>query len=133
MTLLLTHREMEVQINNNNDDNSDVANIKNKNMNDIPCCSKIVTEKKEHRDKDCTDDDNSKSIEMERGRKLETVGRFTKNEDTQCDNEHVDYSVISDISDTSTSTSITQDGNMVHKSVPDDDSSDCEQENVIIR
>ena len=45
--------------------------------------SKIVMEKKEHRDKDCTDDDNSKSIEMERGRKLETVGRFTKNEDTQ--------------------------------------------------
>ena len=73
--------------------------------------------KKEHRNKDCTDDENSKSIEMERGMKLESVGRFTKNEDTQCDNEHVDYSVISDISDTSTSTSIIQDGNTVHKSV----------------
>ena len=56
-----------------------------------------------------------------------------KNEDTQCDNEHVDYSVISDISGTSTSTSITQDGNMVHKSGPNDDSSDSEQVNVIIR
>ena len=64
---------------------------------------------------------------------METVGKFTKNEDTQCDNEHVDYSVISDISDTSTSTSITRDGNMVHKSVPNDDSSNSEPENVIIR
>ena len=70
--IVIDPREMEVQINNNNDDNSEVANIKNKNMNDVPCCSKIVTEKKEPRDKDCTDDDNSKSIEMERGRKLET-------------------------------------------------------------
>ena len=131
--IVIDPREMEMQINNNNDDNSDVAKIKNKNMNDIPCCSKIVMEEKEPRDKDCTDDENSKSIEMERGRKLESVGRFTKNEDTQCDNEHVDYSVISDISDTSTSTSITQDGNTVHKSVPDDDSSDSELENVIIR
>ena len=60
--IVIDPREMEVQINNNNDDNSDVANIKNKNMNDIPYSSKIVTEKKEHRDKDCTDD-NSK-IEM---------------------------------------------------------------------
>ena len=131
--IVIDPKEMEVQINNNNDDNSDVANIKNNNMNDVEYGSKIVMEKKEHRDKDCTDDDNYKSIEMERGRKLETVGKFTKNEHTQRDNEHVDYSVIGEISDTSRSTSITQDDNMVHNSVPDDDSSNCENENLIIR
>ena len=45
----------------------------------------------------------------------------------------VDCSDISDICGTSTSNSITQDDNMVHKSVSDNDSSDCEQENVIIK
>ena len=90
-------------------------------------------DRKEDIDKNCTFFDNSKSIEMERGMKLETVVRCTKHEDTQCDNEHVDCSDISDICGTSTSTSITQDDNTVHKSVPDNDSSDCEQENVIIK
>ena len=128
--IVIDPREMGIQINNNSDDNSDVAKIKNKNMNEVPCCSKIVREEEKRRNKDCTDDGNSKSIEMKRGRKLESVGRFTKNEDTQLDNEHVDYS---DISDTSTCTSITQDGNMVHNSVPNDVSSDSKPENVIIR
>ena len=90
----------------------------------------MLGRKKNHRNKDCTDDENSKSIEVERHRKLESVGRFTKNEDTEHDNEHVDYS---DISDTSTSTSIAQDGNMVHNSAPDDVSSNSESKNVIIR
>ena len=53
--------------------------------------------------------------------KLESGGRLKKKEDTKCDDEHVNYS---DISDTSTSTSIIQDGNMVHNSAPDDVSSD---------
>ena len=44
--IVIGTREMEVQINKNNDDNSDVAKIKNMNMNDVPCCSKIVMEKK---------------------------------------------------------------------------------------
>ena len=128
--IVIDPRERGTQINNNNDNNSDVAKIQNKNMNDIPYCSKIVREEKDPRDKDCTDDENSKSIEVERHRKLESVGRFTKIEDTECDNEHVDYS---DISDTSTCTSIIQDGNMVHNSVPNDVSSDSEPENVIVR
>ena len=67
---------------------------------------------------------------MERCRKLESVGRFTKNEDTECDNEHVDYS---DISDTCTSTLIIQDGNTVHNSAANDVSSNSEPENVKIR
>ena len=128
--IVIDPRERGTQINNNNDDNSDVAKIQNKNMNEVPYCSKIVREEKEPRDKDCTDDENSKSIEVERHRKLESVGRFTKNEDTECDNEHVDYS---DISDTSTSTSIIQDGNTVNNSVPNDVSSDSKPENVIVR
>ena len=70
--IVIDLREIEAQIKNNNGNNSDAVNIKNKSMNDVPCSSKIVTEKKEHRDKD------SKIIEMERGRKLETVGRITK-------------------------------------------------------
>ena len=52
-----------------------------------------------------------------------------KTEDT-CDDEHVNYSYISD---TTTSTSIIQDGNMVHNSAPNDISSDSKLENVIIR
>ena len=128
--IVIDPREMGTQNNNNNDDNSDVAKIKNKNMNEVPHCLKIVREEEKCRNKDCTDDENSKSLEMGRGRKLESVGRFTRNEDTEHDNEHVDYS---DISDTSSSTSIIQDGNKVHNSAPDDVSSDSELENVIIR
>ena len=108
--IVIDPREMGTQINKNNDDNLDVAKIQNKNMNEVPYCLKIVREDEKPRDKDCTDDENSKSVEVERCRKLESVGRFTKNEDTECDNEHVDYS---DISDTSTSTSIIQDGNQL--------------------
>ena len=124
--IVIDPRERGTQINNNNYDNSDVAKIKNKNMNEGPCCLKIVREEEKGRNKDCTDDENSKNIEMERGRKLESVGRLTKNEDTQWDN-------YSDISDTSTSNSITQDGNTVHNSAPNDISSDSKLENVIIR
>ena len=65
--------------------------------------------------------------------KLETILRCTEHEDNQHDNEHVDCSEISDICGTSTCTSITQGDNSVHKSVPDNDAWDCEQENVIIK
>ena len=101
--IVIDMKKMEMQVNNNIDDNSGVANIKNKNMNDVPCHSIIVTDRKEDIDKKCTFFDNSKSIEMERGMKLETVVRCTKHEDTQCDHEHVDCSDISDICGTSTS------------------------------
>ena len=40
--IVIDTRKMEMQINNNIDDNSGVANIKNKNMNDVPCHSIIV-------------------------------------------------------------------------------------------
>ena len=75
--IVIDTRKMEMQVNNNIDDNSGVANIKNKNMNDVPCHSIIVMDRKEDIDKNCTLVDNSKSIEMERGMKLETVGRCT--------------------------------------------------------
>ena len=45
--IVIDMRKMEMQINNNIDDNSGVANIKNKNMNDVPCHSIIVTDRKE--------------------------------------------------------------------------------------
>ena len=61
---------------------------------------------------------------------MESGGRLKINEDTECDDKHVNYS---DISDTSTPTSITQDGNMVHNSTPNDVSSNSKLENVIIR
>ena len=128
--IVIDPRERGMPINNNNDDNSDVAKIQNKSMNEVPYCLKITREEKKPRNKDCMDDENSKSIEVERHRKLESDGRFTKNEDTECDDEHVGYS---DISDTSTSTSIIQDGNTVHNSGPNDISSNSEPENVIIR
>ena len=56
--------------------------------------------------------------------------RHKTNEDTECDDKHVNYSYISD---TSTCTSLIQDGNMVHNSAPKDISSNLELENVIIR
>ena len=119
-----------MQINNNNDDNSDVGKSRNKNMNEVPPCWKIAREETKGRDEDCTDHENYKSIEQERHRKLESGCRHKTNEDTEWGDEHVNYS---DISDTSTSTSLIQDGNTVHNSAPDDVSSDSEPENVIIR
>ena len=130
ITLLLTPGKVECKLNKNNDDNSDVAKSYNKNMNEVPYCWKIVRKETKGRNQDCTDPENCKSIEQERCGKLESDGRLNKNEDTKCDDEHVNYS---DISDTSTSTSIIQDGNMVHNSAPDDVSSDSGPENVIIR
>ena len=61
---------------------------------------------------------------------MESGCRHKTNEDTECDDEHVNFS---DISDTSTSTLLIQDGNTIHNSAPKDISSDLEQENVIIR
>ena len=49
--IVIDTRKMETQINNNIDDNLGVANIRNKNMNDIPCHSIIVTDGKEDIDK----------------------------------------------------------------------------------
>ena len=86
--IVIDTRKMERQVNNNIDDNSGVANIKNKNMNDVPCHPIIVMDRKEDIDKNCTFFDNSKSIEKERGKKLETVVRCTKHEGTQHDHEH---------------------------------------------
>ena len=105
--IVIDTRRMEMQVNNNIDDNSGVANIKNKNMNDVPCHSIIIMDRKEDIDKNCTFFDNLKSIEMERGMKLETLVRCRKHEDSQHDHEHVDCSDIIDICGTSTSTSIT--------------------------
>ena len=76
--IVIDPRERGMQINKNSDDNSDIAKIQNKNMNEVPYYSKIVREEKEPRDQDCTDDENSNSTEVERHRKLESVGRFTK-------------------------------------------------------
>ena len=42
--IVIDPRESRTQINNNNDDNSDVAKSQNKNMNEVPHCWKIVRE-----------------------------------------------------------------------------------------
>ena len=119
-----------MQIYNNNDDSSDIAKSQNKNMKEVPHCWKIVREETKGRNQDCTDPENCKSIEQERHGKLESCGGLKRNEDTECDDEHVNYS---DISDTFTSTSIIQDGNMVHNSASNDVSSDSKLENIIRR
>ena len=128
--IVIDPSESGTQINNNKDDNSDVGKSQNNNMNEVPPCWKIAREETKGRDEDCTDCENYKSIEQERHGKFESGCRRKTNEDTECDDEHVNYS---DISDTSTSTSLIQDGNMVHNSAPEDISSDSELENVIIR
>ena len=132
MTLLLTpvKAEHRTQINNNKDDNSDVGKSQNINMNEVPPCWKIAKEETKGRDADCTDCVNYKSTEHERHGKFESHCRHKTNEDTECEDEHVNYS---DISDTSTYTSLIQDGNRVHNSAPEDVSSNSELENVIIR
>ena len=55
-----------MQINKNNDDNSDVAKSQNKNMNEVQHCWKIVREETKGRNQDCTDPENFESIEQER-------------------------------------------------------------------